>query len=1011
MAKKKIVVVGNCQARPIATFLTGLCDNVDVIKIAVVHLLNSEDEGEYQPYLEDADIIVAQLINDNYPCDFLRTSVLERKFSNKLVKIVNIFNRTMFKDWYPVKKGKINLLGPLDIYHNLNIYNSWKNGFPIDQAIETFEGSSNVDEKSISELIAREKNVDVKIADFLVGSEKPLFHTYNHPKNYVLIEYCCRILEFIGFNVGRDFIELESGYEALGRVSIPEEVRYTKNSKFIGFSYSLIDNEVIINKNKEYSTAELVKSFYEVYEMLTPGVCLEEVEGVEVINNVVRIGEQLFLYQKNTGQRQMDYFLGNRRLSKISREIFSNNVKVNIDLSKKHDFLYKHIVFPAKPVVFSSVFEKINLKVESLYSKSFDVDSDFLLYPDLDTSDYDAEDTHTNDKGVFEVIKTVLKSFGIVEEMIATYGVGEKLCDLAYMLGKKNSSYLKITGINICPDFNDYTKNFSLDEFLESNTGDLQYSVNEVAPFYKRIVLFGDSFFKTRIHIFSALFNEVVYIRNPYVIEDLVLTLQPDIVLTGNAERYLVNQPDVSKPRPYFMNYITHGMKKKPSAEVIRAFESLFSGRSSSFFKAFKNSISSQVAEDIKNKNTDAAATLTVQETKFDDLSDKCLIQPEENFYDRQDATVDNSNFGVECETYEIDPYSSDYDYRLSSVPYFGDVPNEKSKFCSEIKGHVYKTVCRLKEVDVFLPNGAVYNSQNNKILTPSLWQSRLFFNSMFRNDKSTKWKWRIDKNYASIPLKGKTLLLHNRAYTNYFHYVIDVVSKLELIDDISVYDNILVGTGNNHPFVKSYLEIYGVDIDKIVWVNGYEVYRCEELDTPYYKVTEDVGIRANYHGKEHYKGWCKEFFASIKSKVDSQLITDDTESSLPKKIFVSRRNDTSRKIVNFDDVNEFLESKGYVEIDPAKLSVNEQIQYFRNASDIVSVHGAAMTNIIWSNQDTSILELMPNDYDDPGYRMIAGLKNMESYRILFCKSINPNNTVFSDLEVDMSVLRGLLSD
>jgi hypothetical protein len=43
---KKVVVVGNCQARPIATLLEKMSDEIEVTKVAIVHLLKSEQDDE-----------------------------------------------------------------------------------------------------------------------------------------------------------------------------------------------------------------------------------------------------------------------------------------------------------------------------------------------------------------------------------------------------------------------------------------------------------------------------------------------------------------------------------------------------------------------------------------------------------------------------------------------------------------------------------------------------------------------------------------------------------------------------------------------------------------------------------------------------------------------------------------------------------------------------------------------------------------------------------------------------
>lgn len=59
MKEIKLVFVGNCQARPIAALLEAMNDQINVTKVAIVHLLKTEQEHEYKAEFEAADYIIA----------------------------------------------------------------------------------------------------------------------------------------------------------------------------------------------------------------------------------------------------------------------------------------------------------------------------------------------------------------------------------------------------------------------------------------------------------------------------------------------------------------------------------------------------------------------------------------------------------------------------------------------------------------------------------------------------------------------------------------------------------------------------------------------------------------------------------------------------------------------------------------------------------------------------------------------------------------------------------------
>lgn len=70
-----------------------------------------------------------------------------------------------------------------------------------------------------------------------------------------------------------------------------------------------------------------------------------------------------------------------------------------------------------------------------------------------------------------------------------------------------------------------------------------------------------------------------------------------------------------------------------------------------------------------------------------------------------------------------------------------------------------------------------------------------------------------------------------------------------------------------------------------------------------------------------------------------------------PQKIFISRKD--SRQILNEDQVEEYLSSRGYQKLYFDELSFEEQWSTSRNATDIVAIHGAALGSIAFNRRGT----------------------------------------------------------
>lgn len=288
MTKKKVVVVGNCQARPIATLLEAMSDEIEVTKIAIVHLLNSDQEEEYKPFFEEADHIIAQLVTPNYPCEFVRTESLKEKYGDKVTTIVNLFFRGYSPDWRYVRiPGKGTLKGPMGDYHNQTILESWLKGLKVEDTIELLKNVEyntqqygSVVKESLKELGIREINVDVKICDYIRSEmfNQRLFFTFNHPTKALLTECSMRLLKAIKLKVtSTNRMQKEPLNQLIPVLNCGVGFDFPLGCKHKGLTFELIGEQIKLGKSKEYDDFELVSSFYQVYSKNT-----EVISGIKL---------------------------------------------------------------------------------------------------------------------------------------------------------------------------------------------------------------------------------------------------------------------------------------------------------------------------------------------------------------------------------------------------------------------------------------------------------------------------------------------------------------------------------------------------------------------------------------------------------------------------------------------------------------------------------------------------------------------------------------------------------
>jgi len=278
-----IVIVGNCQARPIASILPLLNNNINITATAIVHLLTDKYEEQYIPFFDEADFIVTQQIADNYPCEFVRTNLLKSKYSNKIITIINLYYSGYNPDLMYIRDtSQGTLKSPLGEYHNKTIYEAWKAGKSVKDALSLYNDYdynknkyTNIARNSLLELKNREKNSDISITDFIEEEQKHqrLFFVFNHPSLSLLIEMVRKILTIMEIRISDIHASIIN--EPLDKIIAPINI-YAKSNLKINFkdvsSFKGVDcfvnNGDIITTNaiKEYSFLEITENYYQIYD-------------------------------------------------------------------------------------------------------------------------------------------------------------------------------------------------------------------------------------------------------------------------------------------------------------------------------------------------------------------------------------------------------------------------------------------------------------------------------------------------------------------------------------------------------------------------------------------------------------------------------------------------------------------------------------------------------------------------------------------------------------------------
>ena len=127
-------------------------------------------------------------------------------------------------------------------------------------------------------------------------------------------------------------------------------------------------------------------------------------------------------------------------------------------------------------------------------------------------------------------------------------------------------------------------------------------------------------------------------------------------------------------------------------------------------------------------------------------------------------------------------------------------------------------------------------------------------------------------------------------------------------------------------------------------------------------------------------------------------------------KIYISRKYAPKRKLLNEEKLIEILKKYNFKVYYFEKLSFTKQLEIAANSSVIMSIHGAGLTNMMFMQPGTKVIELrLENDKINNCYFSLASALNIDYY-YLKCKGTS-SNTWDADFMVDINKLNLLLMD
>ncbi|MGK7919194.1 MAG: tetratricopeptide repeat protein [Trichodesmium sp.] len=250
--------------------------------------------------------------------------------------------------------------------------------------------------------------------------------------------------------------------------------------------------------------------------------------------------------------------------------------------------------------------------------------------------------------------------------------------------------------------------------------------------------------------------------------------------------------------------------------------------------------------------------------------------------------------------------------------------------------------------------------------------------------------------------IQGKVAVLSVLSGNVYFHWMVDLLPRIEILRQGINLEEIDWFVVNNHQqtFQRETLQTLGIPENKILASDRHPHIQATELVVPSYP---------------SYLGWLQPWGLKFLREVFLKGVTK-SKSNFSERIYIGRGNARYRRIMNEAEVVEILSKFGFTYITPESMSLENQIATFANAKIIVAPHGSGLTNIVFCNPGTKVIEIFSPHYLRYYYWQISQLLGLEHYylmgEVFSCypiRNIMYESSLVEDILVNLDSLNQML--
>ncbi len=242
--------------------------------------------------------------------------------------------------------------------------------------------------------------------------------------------------------------------------------------------------------------------------------------------------------------------------------------------------------------------------------------------------------------------------------------------------------------------------------------------------------------------------------------------------------------------------------------------------------------------------------------------------------------------------------------------------------------------------------------------------------------------------------------------HTNYSHWLLDILPKLKLYNEIFSFKDLdYIYLNELNSFQKSSISLLNLDKIKLIDSKKYRHIECEDLiavqHPTYFK---GFILDQAQFVPEWIVNWLRESFLqkSIEIKTENKIFIDRSKS-----IF------KHCQIINHKETINFLKDEGFKILKLENLNFGEQIHVFKNAKIIISAHGAGLANLCFAKENSKVIEVRPSypgyAFQNKVYERISKINKL-NYK-LYSTPYQDNDKLEGDIFIDIKKLKDYLNE